>query len=106
MRRLEVASTGALPQDELPVLLEHATECLRCGVLQGLQLLIDGNVLHVGLGGLGLVERDELVGEVGDADLLAAGGDGLGVSAETSLAEPKREVISVRVVLCGVGPGC
>src|SRR5208283_409031 len=30
----------------------------------------------------------------------------LGVSSKTSLASPKSEVISVRVVLCRVGPGC
>jgi hypothetical protein len=29
----------------------------------------------------------------------------LGVSSRTSLASPKREVISVRVVLCGDGSG-
>ena len=30
----------------------------------------------------------------------------LGVSSKTSLASPKSEVISVRVVLCRVGSGC
>ena len=30
----------------------------------------------------------------------------LGVSARTGLAPPKSEVISVRVVWCGAGPGC
>ena len=30
----------------------------------------------------------------------------LGVSSKISLVSPKREVISVRIVLCGVGSGC
>jgi len=68
-----------------------------------------------GVVGRGFGKGQMLLHLPGEADLAQEGDEtgqtaerrnGFGVSSKTSLASPKSEAISVRVVLCRVGSGC